>query len=909
MRELYYRLLGRRNYLLKAILITGLILLGSFIIVLLPQLVSPHILSTYLDGLSGGNIEINQDEYFALDIKLSGATFDPSFIDDFNQTVKTASEKVYGMYQPKSLNLFAQQYAHYLNETYGNQTPTPYVAFLFGVSTSFFESIKPYTEHGLHSAEVILLTNQPNETFSSFNISIHNVNTTIQHDDTLSTEVFTEHFPYSSKSLLRKITTLYGNGSVTVAPCFLYQIDDFSSRFDPYLQEFYEGYSITGFISFEDEQKEIMSWIIDANTKIKNFEKEIVKMVQLSSATTRLEFLGAHLFGDEFLINMVYSFMRGLQITFWGLGLIITCLTFSKIQERNKEKEQRALIAGQKWSKRIGNLLVESFLIGVGGMGIALALFYPIVKLQTLFNIDLSINAKTILEVSIITLVLIIVIFSVYIDFELYLRKTLIRLEEKYKLFKTIPKYLYSVPIILVFLLVWLLNRNIISIVIFAVFVIITLGIALAVTYLLRLIIGIGKRLNEYQKRRQKTPLSPFDALLKLWNKQLLSKLLLFSFLVSIVSVVFLYANFSADFQKTDLLWMNGGEIDFNGANLDTAIIDQELEAIQEIEKYVKVIRFSNFVNETDRYILGVVGSTIKPVFGNYTGEKNINIYALNSSSFYDYYESWGMKNWVAPGQITELKNNTCFVNHGFEMIGFEKDDTLQLFNSSQPMQIKGYVNTLPGMGGFSSNFLTLIVDYELLLQLLMDYEAEYIIDYHLRCEEQFIDTVVEKLVPLLDSTGIDEIDYMDTTIATGVRIVFLKPIIVVFQLFIILWGAFYLYSNIDDINQSTEAKNLGIIAMIGNYRKPLRNFKMLEGVLQFSAFLMIFGVIYVFSSLLIPLFWGSDMTFRIMVTSDTWLNLAFLLIAYPLLLVIQGIAEYLKYRTIDLSVIYRHPE
>lgn len=91
MRELYYRLLGRRNYLLKAILITGLLLLGSFIIVLLPQLISPHILSTYLEGSSGGNIEIHQAEYFALDIELYGSSYDPSFIDDFNQTAQTAS--------------------------------------------------------------------------------------------------------------------------------------------------------------------------------------------------------------------------------------------------------------------------------------------------------------------------------------------------------------------------------------------------------------------------------------------------------------------------------------------------------------------------------------------------------------------------------------------------------------------------------------------------------------------------------------------------------------------------------------------------------------------------------------------------------------------------------------------------
>ncbi len=909
--ELYYRLLGRRKFLLKAILITSLILLSSFIMVLLPQLVSPHILSKYLDGLSWGNIEVREEEDLIIDIELIGATSNPTFIDDFNQTVKTASEKVYGQYQPKSINLFAHRTAQYLNNSYGNQTPTPSFVFLFGVGKSFFETLKPLTENKSSFAEVILLTKQPNETFTSFNVSISGFNTTIQHDDVLSTAVLSNHFPYTSKLLLSHLTTWFGNDTITIAPAFLFQIDDLISLIDPHLEEWEKGYNLSGFICFEEEQQDKMAWTIDAETKMNRFENEVVKLIQENSPSTWFEFMNVNFSGDEFLISLTFSFVRGLQVTFWCIGAIMTCLTFAKIQVRNKERELKTLIAGQKWSKRIGNLLVESSLVGIGGASIALAIIYPITKLQVLFNIDLTMNKMTFLGIGLITLTSIIITFVVFLDFEFYLRKTLLRPEEEYRLFSRVPKYLYLISLLLVFLLVWLLNRNLISVAFFAGFVISAGVVAIIVSYLLRLIIWISNRINIYQRRKRKTPLSFFSGLQKLWKKQFFSKLLLISFLISIVSVVFLFANFSADAQKTEVLWVNGGEIEIKGKNVDTNIVDQEIEAIQEITKYVKVLRFRRFINKTDNYPMGLVGNTIKPVFDNYTGGILERIYAINSSAFYDYFESWNMRNWISQGQITELKNYTCFISQKFKSIGFERDDTLQLFNSSHPIQIKGFIDTiyLPGMGPFGEKYFSIIMDYQLLLQLVMFHENEYTNEYHLRCEEEHIETVVENLVPLLNSTKIDEINYMDTTITAGVRIVFLKPIIVASQLFIILWGAFFLYTNLDDKNQSTEAKNLGIIAMLGNHRKTLRNYKLFEGAVMVSVFLLIFGIIYGISSLFFPFFWGSETIKGILVSSDTWLNLTFLFVAYPLIILIQGSAEYFKYRTIDLSVIYRHPE
>ncbi|HUT82553.1 MAG TPA: hypothetical protein VMZ29_15255 [Candidatus Bathyarchaeia archaeon] len=908
MKELYYRLLGRKKILLKAVLITSLILGVSFTTVLLPQLINPHILSTHLDGLTGGNVEINQNERLIFDIELYGHSKNPTFIDEFNQTVEAASEKVYGMYKPKDQGLIALTGAYYLNGTYGKYNST-HVA-LMGLSTKLFEAVKTYSNTSSPSAEVLLLTDQMNEIFHCFNVSINNVNTTIQQDDSISMEVFQEQFPYVSKIILPAITIDYGNNNISIAPCFLYQIDDYLTRFDPFM-EITNQYTLRGFICFEEEQQDVMAWSIDANERLTKFEKEIITALIPPNGTANwIEFSNVHLSGDEIIINLVYAFIRGLQITFWGFGGILTCLIFAKIQSRNKEKEQRALIAGQSWSKRLGNLAIETILIGVSSTGIALAVFYPIVKLQKIFKIDLLLDHRAFLEIGIIAIVAMVVIFIVYIDFELYLRRTLKVPEEEYKLFKAIPKYWYPLPFVLVFFLVWVLNRNLISIAVFAGLMIVSVAIGAITAYVLKLLLKIGKQLNERRKRKQQVPLTSLDALLKLWDKKLFSRLLLFSILISIVSGVFIYANFSADGQKTSLLWMNGGEIKFEGTAINTTSTENELQAIQEIEKFMKEVYIYNFINETDRYEFGLVGNIIKPVNdSNHEGFIR-RIYAINSTAFYNYYESWNLQKWFSQGEVQELTSNTCFVSHKFQEIGYEKDDTLRFFNESQTLTIKGFATNIPALGSFEDNDLSLIMDYETLLTILTEYGGTgFKIRYHLRCDEEAITQIIEELRAIQETVGIEEIDYMDPNITIGVRIVFLRPIIIVLQLFIALMVITYLYGNMDELNQSAEAKNLGIIAFAGNYRKTLKNFKILEGFLLFSTFLIIFGILYGVSYFLLPFIGATDNYQFIMISRDTWLNLLLIVLAYPILLVMQGIAEYRKYRTIDLSIIYRHPE
>ena len=353
---------------------------------------------------------------------------------------------------------------------------------------------------------------------------------------------------------------------------------------------------------------------------------------------------------------------------------------------------------------------------------------------------------------------------------------------------------------------------------------------------------------------------------------------------------------------------MNGGEIKLEGTIINTTSLDNELQSFQEIDKFIKVLKISNFNNETNNYNFGLVGNTIKPVSDLNNDGIISRIYAINSTAFYNYYESWNMKNWLSHGQIMELTNNTCFVSRGFQEIGYERDDNLQFFNSSQLMTIKGYANSIPAMITPESNNLVIIMDYETLLTLLTEYGTKFNIRYHLRCNEEAIDQIIEELVSIQETVGIENIDYMDANITTGVRIVFLRPMIIVFQLFIALWGITYLYGNMEEINHSTEARNLGIIAFVGNYRKTLRNFKILEGFLLFSTFLIIFGILYGLSYLILP-FISTNRFQWIMISRDTWLNILFIVLAYPILLLIQGIAEYLKYRAIDLSIIYRHPE
>ncbi|RLI67002.1 MAG: hypothetical protein DRO63_05615, partial [Candidatus Gerdarchaeota archaeon] len=93
------------------------------------------------------------------------------------------------------------------------------------------------------------------------------------------------------------------------------------------------------------------------------------------------------------------------------------------------------------------------------------------------------------------------------------------------------------------------------------------------------------------------------------------------------------------------------------------------------------------------------------------------------------------------------------------------------------------------------------------------------------------------------------------------------------------------------------------------NYRQILTRFKVAETIVFYAAFLVVFGLLYIltFSFLL-----GTGLIYAIKtiaVSKYTFFNQLFLLLFYPLLLIIQNAAEYLRFRKINLGQIYRFPE
>ncbi|MGC9778187.1 MAG: hypothetical protein HZR80_02985 [Candidatus Heimdallarchaeota archaeon] len=907
--DLLYRFLDRRKYLFKVIIILSLIFLSSFTVALLPQLINPHILAKYL-----GNIEAKIDPgYYYPDIELYGRTDDPSFINTFNQSVKRASLETYDIYQPNISYLYASEFANYLNTSYGNETPSSVV--LYGVSTSLYTQLRFYSSNNSLSTGAILLTELDNVSSSTFVFSIRENNASLQPNKILTIKSFKAHFPelYFDIEYENSEHSHPNPDIITWKPCFFLQIEEFITLFDAYITRSTNPYFLYGSLRFEKEQQDIIYWTIDAKLKINSFEKILLVDVQNISPSTDLNFENIYNTGDEVLINIVYSFVRGLQLTIWGLSVILVIISLAKIQNSNENKEFRILLAGQKWIKRLVNFILEDLFIVVVSAGIGLALTYLLTKIQLIFGLTIELDRSIIIGYGLIVIILFTIIFAIYIDFDLYLRRKIYKqsLNEIYKPFNLIPKYLYPVPFLLIVLVLWLLNRNPWSLAAFAIFITISVVICFLATLIIRLITYIGRKLYERRMKKQDRPFSPFASLLKLWNKNLRSKIFLYSFMVTIVSAGILNASFSADSQRAAVLWWNGGEVMLFGRPLNTTLMEDNLQAIPEILAYTKLIWTNGFGNSTDSYSFALSGNTIKIVDSSYEGERVQGIIGINITDYLDYYKSWSRSNWLSFGQLDDLSENTVFVSKKFLDVDLGFDDPINFLNNSLSFTIQGIIGIWPTIADTeerSENNFYVIMDYTQLKSLFDEINIEYYTKYHIHTQEKDIASTVEALLPMVPLLGIQEMEYINIAVFVGIRKVFLNPIIVVSQLFILMWIAIFLYSNIDDLNRSKEAQNLGLIAFATNFKKPLKNIKIFEGAALFSSFLLILGLVYGFAYVY-ELTFGYGIVNAIIISKDTIVNILFILLFYPFLLVIQGIAEYLNLRRINLSLIYRHPE
>lgn len=910
LKEFFYRIRGRRNFLLKTILIVTLLTLSSFVVVLLPQLINPHILSKHLSGLAGAGEEISTREYYYPDVELKAHTNNPLLIHNFNQTVEQVSLDVYGVYLPKTLALFVRESTKWLNETSIN--PAYAQISLIGVTPTTYNSLRILSSDNTSAAGAIHLTELQNTSLSSYSIEVRNQNTSITANKVVTIANLTDHFPFLAHNILSQISYYpdeFGR-EAHYYPCFILKIDEFIAQFESFILQSSDPYFLQGFLEFEEYQKEIMAWTLNAPKLIDAFEKELIAAILLQDPSAQFLFGGVHLGADEMFVSIAHSFIRGLQFTIWAFSIIFAVLSIGKIQNINTDKEFRVLLSGKKWFPRILHLFSESLFLVLGGSSIALLLLYPLLQLQALFGIDLNLTKTIALAFGIVVLVSLSVVFATFVDFELYLRRVLYKesKEKFYKPFSKVPKFSYGIVLSLIFLFLWIINRNLIFLLTFAIFIFAALLLSVLATLLARLIIHIAKRTYRNRKRKENQRISPIFALLKLWKNKLNSRFLLYSIIISVVSCAFLFTNFIVDAQRSEFLWYNGGEIELSGSPMNATEISQNLQAIPEIIDFTEVIRFNQFSNSSNYYAFALINDEITVVDSSYQGERLSRIVGINSSDYFDFFSRWNKRGWLIQGQPSALANDQMYVSEKFQEVGFDSGDSLTMLNDSLSFTIQGIIDDWPGVSSVFPR-LTVIMDYNSLRLILEELQFDYQVTYKIHTTEKDIEWAIERIVPLMEQYGIDELEYLDYDVFKNIRIVFLKPIVVIVQMFILIWLGLFVYSNIDDINQSSDAKNLGLLAFSKGYLKPLRNFKIFEGSILYSIFLLMLLLLY---SVIYGFFFTVGFVYELkalFVSRYTWFNILFLIVAYPVLLTIQGIVEYYNLRRMNLSLIYRHPE
>ncbi|RLI70109.1 MAG: hypothetical protein DRP02_08915 [Candidatus Gerdarchaeota archaeon] len=908
MKGIFYRFRSRWDLLFKSIVIVSLILTCSFVVLFLPQLADPQILGKYLNKLNDGATFItNTNDSLVTDFNIDIFAESPLFINDFPVSLEKASMDAFDLYQPESYFIVAKEFITIQNTSITNNTAMG--GFVFAVATDVFTQLQAYSSGNYSQEGAIIVTDFDSDPLGNYSAVFRENNITLNVNQQLPRNIF--------ESTFSKLYNYLGVFKRNSFRCFFIEVTDFVSKFGSYITDdpIFPYYFLHGYVNFEDEQKNVIYWSIDSPHKIDHFEKALTGYLQQQEPSIRITFYFNY-YGDTALfVNIVFSFLRGLQILIWSLSLVIGCLTVAKIQTTRKNQELKTLFAGQNWFQRLLTHFIETLFIIIVGSGFALLFLYLFINLESLFGVYLIFNLSVVPKALIIAGILFIGLFLSYLDFEFYLKRC-INSQAKadtYRPFSTIPLYIKLAFPALVLLIIWLQNRNTISLLAFVLFTLAALIVSYLVFLLFKgLIILSGKVFYKKRKRADK-PLSPFYVLLKLWKTGLTRKFFLFTFILTLISSSFLFANFTADAKRTEYLWWYGGEIVFWAPSTNTSQVDEKLALIPEIVDYTKMIFFHQYIIQDDYIEFALINNTLTEVNSTFLNERIEWLIGINYSDYFEFYSSWKKESWLSKGEINSPMKNSVFLSKKFLDDGIDIGSTINFVNNSNPLLIQGIFTVWPTITGQfgteSKEQFIVIQSYDVLQTYLTSKKIDYYVRYRVHTAEKDIKSTAEELNALLTSYNIIEMSYLDQSVFVGLRKIFLEPIVIIAQLFLLLWGSIFLLNNFVRTEESDHGKRLGMIALTKNYRQILTRFKVAETIVFYAAFLVVFGLLYIltFSFLL-----GTGLIYAIKtiaVSKYTFFNQLFLLLFYPLLLIIQNAAEYLRFRKINLGQIYRFPE
>jgi len=861
------------------------------------QLSNPHVLSKYFKNYVNYGVISIDEGYFNFEEESDGPMFDfvmdhghansPQFVEDFSQILNESSMNTFGIFEPISFSLMSYEYIGVNNFTENKGRR------VLGLNTNQYNEINSLTNESTPGGAIIFSYDN-NVTLGSYNVSYYEQNASLAISKYILAEDFQQNFPYLNEYLV------HGSHGINLTRIILLPINDFITFFEPLIESQFSLYLFEGYIKFSKYQQDIIYWSINSVSQINKFKEDIIASIQtVESSFITYDFNDNLNLAEEnaILVNIVFSFIRAIQLLIWILSGIIVIFTITKIQRSNVEKEIRIIFAGTSWLKRISSLTFESFLITIGSTIFAYIFIWPLIKMQSLFGINLSFDKSVILGISIYPAILFLLIFLVNLDFEFYLRRLIKNglSSEEYKPFSKISIYIKFLGILLILLMVYVLNRTFISILYQIGIFLIAALICFVLILLIRVSLKVVTSLIYRRKRKKDKPLTKFHILYNLWKKPLFTKIFIYSFIFMVISSLFLYSATTSEFFRANYKYMQAGEINIYTNNLsNTTQVDVFLQNNSEIIDYTAILRAS-----------GDLSNDLLPDFA-YS-----SIYGIDKIDYFDFFKFWSKKNWLSEGQIENFDNGSIFVSTKFKDVGYELGDSVQLINN-QTFTIRGFVNNWPGISDYISTkrIFIVIFDNQSLhdaLESIGEESFSYNFKVHVK-EERIITTVTYLLDHLRTLESFHELTALDPYVFEGIKIVFIFPVILLFEILSILIVSIFIYTNLDDIHSSLEAKTLGFISMVTDYRKPVFWYKLLEFSIIFGISLVLFLLIFTATALFLPILADIPLS-EINFSSKTILYSVILLSLYPALLLLQNIFEYFNNKRIKLHLLYRHPE
>lgn len=891
---------SQKYQLIGITLIISLIFVSSCYFILLPQIVNPSILGKFFSsfqdekilvyGVSNEDLSINRTDFI-----FSGKSKSLSFLQSFPSILEEASYTSFNAFEPLSQSLFAYDFIQTYDEN---------MTVLLGIDSEFFENLLNISIEGGITGDAILLKLNTDDTanLGETNITINeSVVKEINVTNILDKDTFIQKLPYFARFLIEGYRVHY---FTDVYRFILINEQRYVELYNSFIETDSSYYTLLGLLSLTKNGYYKIVWSRNSYEKVESFQIEINRHISYLDEFASINIDSSPIIQDiennSSLVDIAYSYIRGIQLVFWSLSMIILIQAINKKQLVARDKELRFILSGRGWMKRSFDIIVETSIITIAGVCIG----YPVLCLLTLVQNQIS-SAFIFIPINFVEFIIIfstiyLVTLLVFFTHELFLRKILMgKFDSKSGnlLLKALPRTIRLLSLIALILVLWLMNKEYNLL-----FIYVLISGALFIAFLALLIIQIILKIilscYDNYKIRTNNSSSPNIILLKLWKKFYNPKMLKYSFLFAMMSSVIIYSFTTADSLKEEQLWNLGGEISCKVNGASNSSIEHEIGKLTNLIDYTKIIEISTDFNTSD-----------------FTLSSTYSLQGISISDFFEYYTKKDIQKWLYEGSLDEFNSSSCLLSLEYKKYGYSIDHILSIFYANTTdsslealnVTINGFFNYWPRLVmkesySISQNVEYCVMDINVLEQILVVSETTYDTTYLIHVREKDINSSLSYLDTL---NMFSEISFVNLQIYDGINEIFLTPIAIVFEVVIILWIVLSVYERFEDINSDPKAKTLGIIGMSANYHRTLIFVKIMELILTIFVILSVVILTLITSDFIL-----SITTSRINQLSTHTIGYILLLALLSfILLFLQLILEYLRLRRINLALIFRHPE